>query len=368
MKSKRSAKTAKRYLSSGNEACGEGAIRAGCAFYAGYPITPQNELTAYMSRRMEETGGVFIQAESEIAAISMVHGAAAAGARAMTSSSSPGISLKQEGISYLAGTELPCVIVNVMRGGPGLGNISPSQGDYFQATKGGGHGDYRLIVLAPSTAQEMFDFTYRAFALAEKYTNPVMILSDGMLGQMMEPVEISPSIKPQPLGQRPWALTGARGRGSRSKKSMLLVPPILEEHNNRLQEKYRRIEKKEREFEEYRTAGAEVVICAYGCVARIARAAVDALRAGGIKAGLFRPITLWPFPKQALAKLAASGKRFLVVEMSAGQMVEDVKLSVEDSSRVSFYGRMGGGIPEEKEIMRLAEACAGKKSKRKKRG
>jgi 2-oxoglutarate/2-oxoacid ferredoxin oxidoreductase subunit alpha len=348
-----------RYLTSGNEACGEGAIRAGCRFYAGYPITPQNELTSYMSKRMEEEKGVFIQAESELAAISMVHGASAAGARAMTSSSSPGISLKQEGISYIAATELPCVIVNVMRGGPGLGNISPAQGDYFQATKGGGHGDYRLIVLAPANVQEMFDLTYEAFALADKYNTPVMILADGMLGQMMEPLEFDPAIRPPEKVKKPWALTGAKGRKGKSTKSLLLGTGVLEDHNLKLQKKYKEIEKKETRTEEYKTEDAEIVVCAYGSVARIARSAVDTLRKNGIKAGYLRPISLWPFPSKALRRLALRGVKFLVVEMSAGQMVEDVALAVQNSEKIGFYGRMGGGIPEEKEIVRRAKALNG---------
>jgi len=344
-----------KYLTSGNEACGEGAIKAGCRFYAGYPITPQNELTAYMSKRMEEEGGVFIQAESELAAISMVHGASVTGARAMTSSSSPGISLKQEGISYIAATELPCVIVNVMRGGPGLGNIAPAQGDYFQATKGGGHGDYRVIVLAPATAQEMFDLTYEAFALADKYNNPVMILADGMLGQMMEKVEFDPGIKPLGEVKKPWALTGAKGRKAMSKKSLLLGSGVLEEHNIKLQKKYSIIVKKESRAEEYRTKDAEIIICAYGSMARIARSAVDVLRDKGVKAGLLRPVTLWPFPEKNIEKHASRGAKFLVVEMSAGQMVEDVQRAAENKKSVGFYGRMGGGIPEEKEIEKKAE-------------
>lgn len=339
-----------RKLTSGNEACGEGAIKAGCRFYAGYPITPQNELTSYMSKRMEEERGTFIQAESEIAAISMVHGAAAAGARAMTSSSSPGISLKQEGISYVAAMELPCVIVNVMRGGPGLGNIAPAQGDYFQATKGGGHGDYKLIVLAPASAQEMFDFTYRAFALADKYNNPVMILADGMLGQMMEPMEFDRHLEPPKEVKKPWALQGAKGRPALSKKSLLLSAGVLEKHNLNLQKKYRKIEEKETLAEEYMAKDAEVIVCAYGSMARIARSVVDALRGKGIKAGLIRPVTLWPFPSKIIKKHALRGASFLVVEMSAGQMVEDVERAVENRKRVHFYGRMGGGIPEEKEI------------------
>jgi 2-oxoglutarate/2-oxoacid ferredoxin oxidoreductase subunit alpha len=360
-----------RYLTSGNEACGEGAIRAGCRFYAGYPITPQNELTAYMSKRMEEENGVFIQAESEIAAISMVHGASAAGARAMTSSSSPGISLKQEGISYIAGSELPCVIVNVMRGGPGLGNIAPSQGDYFQATKGGGHGDYKLIVLAPSTAQEMFDLTYKAFSLADKYNNPVMVLADGMLGQMMEPIEFDPAIRPEGEVKKPWALTGAKGRPANSKKSMLLAPGALEKHNLNLQEKYKLIEKEETTAEEYKTKDAEVIVCAYGSAARISRSAVDTLRTKGIKAGLMRPITLWPFPSREIRRHVLRGANILVVEMSSGQMLEDVQRVVQDCGKVKFYGRMGGGMPEEKEIEKKAAASAkkterkGKRSKKK---
>jgi 2-oxoglutarate/2-oxoacid ferredoxin oxidoreductase subunit alpha len=342
----------KKYLSTGNEACGEGAIRAGCRFYAGYPITPQNELTAYMSKRMEEESGVFIQAESELAAISMVHGASAAGARAMTSSSSPGISLKQEGISYLAGTELPAVIVNVMRGGPGLGNIAGAQGDYFQATKGGGHGDYRMIVLAPATVQEMFDFTYEAFALADRYRNPTMILADGILGQMMEPLEFDANIKPAALVEKPWALTGAVGKNAKSAKSLLLGDGVLEAHNTHLQEKYAKMAKNVK-VEEYRTDNADVMIVAYGSAARICRSCVDALRENGSKVGLIRPLTLWPFPTETIKGYAAKGANFLVVEMSAGQMVEDVRLAVQDDERIMFYGRPGGGVPEEPRIKEL---------------
>ena len=343
-----------KYLSTGNEACAEGALRAGCRFYAGYPITPQNELTAYMSRRMEKENGTFIQAESELAAINMVFGASVAGARAMTSSSSPGISLKQEGISYIAGAELPAVIANIMRGGPGLGNISASQADYFQATKGGGHGDYRLIVLAPATVQEMFDFTYDAFRLADKYRNPVMILADGMLGQMMEPLEFDDNIKPSGIIPKPWALTGAAGREPLSAKSLLLGSgeKSLERHNERLQEKYRKIEKSEVKTELYKTSDATRIVVAYGSPSRIARTCVDAMRDAGEKVGLVRPKTLWPFPYDEIKKLAKGGCEFLVVEMSAGQMVEDVRLAVQDDSKVSFYGRMGGGIPEEEEIIK----------------
>ncbi|MFC1549234.1 3-methyl-2-oxobutanoate dehydrogenase subunit VorB [Candidatus Omnitrophota bacterium] len=345
----------KKYLSTGNEACGEGAIRAGCRFYAGYPITPQNELTAYMSRRMEEEEGIFIQAESELAAINMVFGAAAAGARAITSSSSPGMSLKMEGISYMAGAELPGVAINIMRGGPGLGNISPAQGDYFQATKGGGHGDYRLLVLAPATVQEMFDFTYESFALADKYRNPVMILADGMLGQMMEPLEFDEEIKPTGIVDKPWAMSGAKGREAGSIKSLLLKEGALEEHNNKLQKKYRRMQKEECRVETYRTEDADRVLVAYGAVSRIARVCVDQMREKGIKIGLVRPMTVWPFPYEDITRLARDNSKFLVVEMSAGQMLEDVRLAVQDDSKVSFYGRMGGGVPAEEEIIREIE-------------
>ena len=350
-----------KYLSTGNEACGEGAIRAGCRFYAGYPITPQNELIAYVSRRMEEESGIFIQAESELAAVNMVLGASAAGARAMTSSSSPGISLKLEGISYMAGSELPAVIVNVMRGGPGLGNISPSQADYSQATKGGGHGDYRIIVTSPATVQETFDLTYQAFALADKYRIPVMILTDGMLGQMMEPLEFDEGIKPPPEVAKPWAMTGAKGRAAQSVKSLFLGDGVLEKHNEHLQRKYKEISGKEVRSEEYRTEDADVVLVAYGSISRIARASVDILRENNVKAGLFRPVTLWPFPSSALRRIAEKGARFLAVEMSAGQMLEDVRLAVQDDERVDFYGRMGGMVPTEKEIVEEVKKVNGKR-------
>lgn len=354
----------KKYLSTGNEACGEGAIRAGCRFYAGYPITPQNELTAYMAKRMDEESGVFIQAESELAAINMVFGASVAGARAFTSSSSPGISLKQEGISYIAACELPAVITNVMRGGPGLGNIAAAQGDYFQATKGGGHGDYRLIVLAPATVQEMFDFTYQAFALADKYRMPVMILADGMLGQMMEPLEFDEDIKPFGVVEKPWALTGASGRKAQSIKSLLLKEGALEDLNRRLQARYRKIESKEKRIEFYRTDDADIVFVSYGTVSRIARASVNALRKEGVRAGLARPVTLWPFPSSEIASLKRKNRVFLVAEMSAGQMVEDVRLAAQDDSMVRFYGRTGGGVPSEKELTAEAEKILGVNSQR----
>jgi len=346
----------KKILITGNEACGEGAIQAGCRFYAGYPITPQNELTAYMSKRMDEVGGTFIQAESELAAVSMVFGASVTGARAITSSSSPGISLKQEGISYLAGCELPAVIVNVMRGGPGLGNIGTSQADYFQATKGGGHGDYHTVVLAPASCQEMFDFTRCAFDIADRYRTPVMVLGDGILGQMMEPIVIPQNRKNTAKAQntKKWALTGCKGRKPNKIRSLLLKEGELEEFNRKLEKKYDLIRKKEVKFEKYRTEDAGVILVAYGTSSRIARACVNTLREKKIKAGLFRPKTLWPFPYKALKSLDKGKTKFLVVEMSAGQMLEDVMLAVEDKKRVHFHGRTGGGVPTEEEITEKA--------------
>ncbi|HUU28731.1 MAG TPA: 3-methyl-2-oxobutanoate dehydrogenase subunit VorB [archaeon] len=343
----------KRFLITGNEAIGAGAIDAGCDCYFGYPITPQNELTAYMARHMPSAGRVFVQAESEVSAINMLYGAASTGARAMTSSSSPGVSLKQEGISYLAGSELPAVIANVQRGGPGLGNIEPSQADYFQAVKGGGHGDYCQIVLAPSSVQEMYDLTAQAFELADRWRMPVMVLSDGRLGQMMEP--LTPMKKPKPAGKnRPpkeWALTGAAfGREKRVVKSFFPATGDLEEHNKRLQAKYRLIRKKELRSEDYFTGDAEIVLVAYGTVARLCREVVRRARKKGLPVGLLRPVTLWPFPSLRLKQLASGVKAFLVVEMSAGQMVEDVRLAVDGSVPVSFHGRMGGGVPTIDEI------------------
>ncbi len=339
-----------KVLMCGNHAMSEAAVRAGCRYYFGYPITPQNEVAAYMSARMPEVGGTFIQAESEIAAVNMVFGAAAVGARAMTSSSSPGISLKQEGISYLCACELPAVIANVVRGGPGLGSIGPSQADYFQATRGGGHGDYRTIVLAPSTVQELADVTFQSFDLADKYRNPVLILSDGILGQMMEPV-----VLPEPIdGDLPpkdWALTGARNRPPNFIKSLYLDVELLEELNLKLQEKFRRIEREELRFEEFKMSDAEVVLVAYGSVARICRAAVRELREMGEKAGLFRPITAWPFPYEALASAADRARLFLAVEMSMGQMVEDVKLAVGGRKPVKFFGRVGGCVMTVEEVV-----------------
>jgi len=347
----------RKTLMSGNEACGEGAMLAGCRFYAGYPITPQNELTAYMARRMNEIGGVFIQAESELAAINMVFGASVTGARAMTSSSSPGISLKQEGISYLVGCELPAVIVNVQRGGPGLGNIAPAQGDYFQAVKGGGHGDYKTIVLAPASAQELLDYTCKAFDLSDKYRNPVIILADGLLGQMMEPIRISSErLATSDERRKEWALTGCAGRKPNVIKSLLLPEGSLEAHNIQLQHKFKEIRASEARAESFYANDSDIVLVAYGSVARIAKASMMKAREKGLKAGLIRPITLWPFPDAAIEEAVRKARKFLVVEMSAGQMVEDVRLAVNGRTEVDFYGRMGGGIPTEDEILGKIES------------
>lgn len=334
----------------GNEAIGEAAVRAGCRFFFGYPITPQSELPAYMARRMPEVNGTYLQAESEVAAVNMVLGAAAAGVRVMTSSSSPGFSLKQEGISYMIGSQLPCVVVNIMRGGPGLGNIQPAQGDYFQMVKGGGHGDYHMITLAPSTVQELVDCTYLAFNLADQYRNPVAILGDGLLGQTMEPVRFPPLT--EDTAEKDWALTGAKDRAKRVHTSLELSPENLEAHNNKLQAKFKAMRETEARWEEYCCEDAEMVVVAYGTAARIARSAVDAARGLGHKVGLYRPITVWPFPAKGLSDLADRGiTTFLDVEMSAGQMVEDVQLSVLGKGRVHFYGRTGGIVPTPREVL-----------------
>ena len=350
-----------RILMCGNEALAEAAVIAGVDAYFGYPITPQNEITAYMSRRMPEEGRVFIQSESELAAINMVFGASATGKRAMTTSSSPGISLMQEGISYLAGAELPAVVVNVMRGGPGLGNIAPSQGDYFQATRGGGHGDYRTIVLGPSSIQELVDCMPLAFDLADEYRMTVIILADGILGQMMEPIVLP--VKTEDRGQKSedrrqrklpakdWALTGAKGREQNIVRSLWLGEGALEEHNYKLQAKYEQVRKNEVLCEQYEVEDAEIVVVAYGTVARIVRSAVSSAREQGIRAGWIRPITLWPFPEEQISSAADEFRIFLVVEMSCGQMVEDVKLAVAGKAPVLFYGRAGGGVPSVEQIL-----------------
>jgi 2-oxoglutarate ferredoxin oxidoreductase subunit alpha len=340
-----------KILMSGNEAIAEGAIQAGCVFYAGYPITPQNEIIAYFARRMPDMNRVFIQAESELAAINMVFGASATGARAMTSSSSPGISLKQEGISYIAGAELPSVIVNIQRAGPGLGNIWPAQSDYFQATRGGGNGNYRVIVLAPASVQECYDLMFDAFNLADKYRNPVMVLGDGLLGQMMEPLEVNSQKSKAKVYDKPWALTGCKGREPNITKSFYMVEGDLEESNLRQQEKYKTIQEKEPLWEELFTDDARIILVAYGSMSRIARGAMNKLRRQGKKIGLIRPITLWPFPAQAFSRSAASKTKYLVIEMSYGQMLEDVLLTVNGNSPVEFYGRSGGGVPTEEQII-----------------
>jgi 2-oxoglutarate/2-oxoacid ferredoxin oxidoreductase subunit alpha len=340
----------KRVLITGNDAIGNGAVKAGCDCYFGYPITPQNELTAYMSKAMLSLGRTFIQAESELAAINMVFGAAAAGKRAMTSSSSPGISLKQEGISYLAAAQLPAVIINVERGGPGLGNIAPSQGDYLQATRGGGHGDYRTIVLAPTSVQEMHNFTMQAFELADKYRIPVLILADGRLGQMMEPIQLYQGPTPTPP-PKPWALTGAKNREGRYIRSLFLKEGELEQHNLKLQKQYQTISNNEIRSEDWYTDDCDLLIAAWGTCNRISKGVVKQLRAKGIKAGLFRPVTLWPFPLQRLSYLAEKVKNVFVVEMNAGQMLEDVRLAVKDKAPISFAGFMGGRVPSESDIL-----------------
>jgi len=355
-------KKSEKVLLSGNEALAEGALQAGCRCYFGYPITPQSEIPAYMVRRMKEVGGVFLQAESEIAAINMVYGAAATGARAMTSSSGPGISLKQEGLSYLAGAELPAVIVNVMRGGPGLGNIAPSQSDYFQATRGGGHGDYHLIVLAPNSVQEMLDLAYLAFELADKYRNPVMILADAILGQMMEGVEFKEENKG--VRKKDWIIGGDKGRKPNIIRSLFLEEGVLEEHNKKLQEKYARIRRLEVKYESMQTDDAELLLVSYGSMARLASEVVTRLRKKGIKAGLLRPITLWPFPYSPIRKLTDRVRFFFVVEMSEGQMLEDVKLAVEGAVPVYFYGRLGGGVPTPLEVMERIEEKVGDEDRR----
>ncbi|HMK37246.1 MAG TPA: 3-methyl-2-oxobutanoate dehydrogenase subunit VorB [Desulfomonilaceae bacterium] len=345
---------ADKVLMRGTHVLGEAAIRAGCRAYFGYPITPQNELPEYMAAAFAKMKqGVFIQAESELASINMVMGASIAGARVMTSSSSPGISLKQEGISYLAGMELPAVIVNMMRGGPGLGNIAPSQGDYFQATKGGGHGDYRVIVLAPAYGQEIADMTRSAFHLADKFRTPVMILGDGMMGQMMEPVEFPEPVDLSLRTKSDWILDGARNRPSRIIRSLWLDTALEEELNWKLVRKYEAITREITDQEMYLVEDAELIVVAYGTAARIAKGGVHRVREMGLKVGLYRPKTLWPFPSEPLAKLSRNAKHIVVFEMNTGQMVEDVRLAVEGRCAVSFYGRPGGVVSTPEEVARV---------------
>ena len=338
----------KKILMKGNEAIGEAAVLAGCRYYFAYPITPQNEIPAYLSKRMPEVGGTFLQAESEVAAINMVMGAAAAGARVMTSSSSPGISLKQEGISYLSGAQLPAVIVNMMRGGPGLGNIAGAQGDYFQATRGGGNGDYHVVVIAPGTVQELADSTIKAFEIADKYRVVVMILGDGYLGQMAEPCVLPEEVKELPA--KPWALTGkTKDRDAHIIASLKLGgdDTKLNKHVKSLAENYAEISKNEVQYENFMCDDADFVLCAYGTSARVCKKAVKVLREQGIKAGLFRPITLWPFPENELEAACANAKKVLTVEMSLGQMVQDVRMySGKKKADLDFYGEPGGVIPK----------------------
>lgn len=341
-------------LMKGNEALAEASILAECDGYFGYPITPQSEVLEYLAKEMPKRGGLVMQAESEVASINMIYGAAGAGFRVMTSSSSPGISLMQEGLSYLAGAELPCLVVNVNRAGPGLGTIQPSQGDYFQATKGGGHGDYKMIVLAPSSVQEMSDFVFLGFELADKYRNPVMILSDGAIGQMMEKVTFyeRENIKIP----KPWATVGKpKDREHNVITSLYIQPERMEQHNLKLQNKFKEMEQNEVRFEEIMTEDAEYIFVAFGLSARICHKALNLAREKGIKAGLIRPISLYPFPSKRIFEISQHTKLFLDVELNAGQMVEDVKLAVNGKSPVEFYGRLGGMIPSPEEILNHLE-------------
>lgn len=352
----------KKTLMKGNEAIVRGAIAAGCSAFFGYPITPQNEVPEYMSVLMPEAGGVFLQAESELASINMVYGAASAGVRVMTSSSSPGISLMQEGISYIAASELPAVIVNVQRGGPGLGNIAPGQADYFQSVKGGGHGDYKLITLAPWSVTECYTFTALAFELADKYRNPALVLADAIIGQMIESIVVPEKLDTKTY-EKPWATTGRRGRSHKNFiNSLWIQPEVLEDLNRKIQAKYQLIVENEVRYHEIMVEDAELVIVAYGATARICKTAIDMARAEGLPVGLFRPISLYPFPEPQIKALADSGKRFLTIEMSCGQMVEDVKLAVNGKSEVGFYGRSGGGVPSPTEILEVIRQAFGKSS------
>ncbi len=344
-------------LLEGNQAIAEAAVRAGLEAYFGYPITPQTELLEYLARRMPELRRVFLQAESEVAAVNMVYGASCAGARVMSSSSSPGISLMQEGLSYIAGSQVPAVLVDIMRGGPGLGNIAPTQADYFQLVKGGGHGDYYPIVFAPASVQEAVDLTYNAFDIAEKYRCIVIIAADGNIGQMMEPVELPP-MKQIEKHDRGWELTGAMGRERRFITSLFLQPEELDALNTRIRVKEAEITKNEVRYDSRWTEDAELIVVAFGTAARVAQSAVKEARARGIRAGLFRPISLWPFPSLPLAHLSERVDHFLVVEMSAGQMVEDVRLAVGSRPTVEFFGRTGGMVPMPDEVLEHIEMIA----------
>lgn len=351
---------AEKVLMKGNEALAEAAIQCGCKHYFGYPITPQTEIAAYMSKRLPKEGGVFLQAESEVAAINMVLGATAAGVRSMTSSSSPGVSLKSEGVSYIAGSDLPALIINVQRGGPGLGGIQPSQSDYWQATKALGHGDFQMFVLAPSTIQEMVDFVPLAFEVGEKYRVPSMILSDGMLGQMMEPVEF-PEKKDTAIAEKPWATNGHQNKRPKNiVNSLYIEPEVLENLVKERYERYEKIKEEEQRAEEFMTEDAEIVVVAFGASSRVARSAIKAAREEGIKVGMIRPITVWPFPDKTIEKVVPTAKKFLCVEMNMGQMVDDVRLVVNGRKPVEFFGRTGGVIPTPAEVLDQIRALAGK--------
>lgn len=352
----------KKVLMKGNEAIGEAALQAGCQCFFGYPITPQTEVAAYMAKKMPTMDRVFLQAESEIAAINMIYGAAGTGVRCMTSSSSPGISLKAEGISYIAGAELPCVIINIVRGGPGLGGIQPAQSDYFQAVKGGAHGDFNMPVYAPSSIQEMVDVIQEAFDVADQYRTPVMVMGDGMLGQMMEPVEFKESVSTRTLPEKTWAAGGRRGRAHHNViNSLFLKTEALEEHNRHLQRKYKAIKANEVRYEMVDTDDAELILVAYGTTARICKNVVKMAKQEGIRLGLIRPITIWPYPLEAFDKTIGNTEHgYLAVEMSEGQMVEDVRLSVEGRKPVHFYGRSGGIVPTPEEILAKAKEIVGR--------
>jgi len=351
-----------KILMKGNEAIAAAAIKGGCRYFFGYPITPQNEIPEYMARELQKVGGCFVQAESEIAAINMVYGAAGSGARVMTSSSSPGIALKQEGISYIAAAELPCVIVNISRGGPGLGGIQPSQGDYFQNTRGGGHGDYRTLVYAPATLQEAVDLVMEAFEVADYYRNPVIISGDGMIGQMMEPVEFK-EVPKRELPPKDWATDGTKGKRKRNIiNSLHLDPEELERHNWKLKEKYDRMAQNEVRYEMYNMDQAEIVIVAYGTTSRVVKSVISMLNKEGIPVGLLRPITLWPYPQKAFDEIPETVKALLSVEMSTGQMIDDVKIAARGRWPVYFYGRSGGMVPTPDAIIeKVKEILRGQK-------
>ena len=348
-----------KILMKGNEAFGKAAIEAGCHYFFGYPITPQSELPEYLSRELPKVGGAFVQAESEVAAINMVYGAGGTGTRVMTSSSSPGVALKQEGITYCAGAEVPCVILNIMRGGPGLGTIQPSQADYYMSTRGGGNGDYRTPVYAPASVQEAVDMIIEAFDVADIYRTPVMVVADGMIGQMMEPVDFDKERKTRELPEKTWAANGTKGKRLPNViNSLYLQSEELEQHNLKLEKKYKAIEENEVQYEMYHTEDAELVFVAYGTVSRIVKTTVDQMRAEGYKVGLIRPKTLWPFPNKAFTEIP-NAKNLLVVEMSLGQMIDDVKLACECKLPVDFYGRSGGMIPSPAEIANKAKKLIG---------